>query len=175
VTSSGPRRGIRSGTADGSAASVTDEMTIVARRAALPVPGLQSCVAPGSGNRTCADCGRSLLEAEAFELDPSGYTRCRQCVLIRTRRTGPAAPAETQACETLMPPLTTWSTSPPTESGWYRWRASSSTSMECVLVDTATGRVWRWGNQNPSSLTASAGGEVAMGGEWWPHRIDEPR
>jgi len=47
--------------------------------------------------------------------------------------------------------------------------------MECVLVDIATGRVWRWGQQTASKLAASAKGEVAIGGEWWPLRIDEPR
>ena len=125
--------------------------------------------------RTCADCGRSLRKGEAFELDPTGFTRCRECVLVRTTRESRRDPPQAQLHETLMPPMTTWAATPPTESGWYRWRANRSSPMECVLLDIATGHVWRWGQQNASSLTASTRGEVAIGGEWWPHRIDEPR
>src|SRR5690349_18517637 len=37
-------------------------------------------------HRSCAECGRSLQDGELFDLDPTGYTRCRECVEIRTNR-----------------------------------------------------------------------------------------
>lgn len=60
-----------------------------------------------------------------------------------------------------------WTTGPPTEPGWYKWRLRKDVPWECVDVMRIGGRLrfWRTGYDN----------DIAMQhGEWWSVPIQEP-
>jgi hypothetical protein len=115
----------------------------------------------------CADCGRTLPFHEFLGLEKLRFARCLACKAAQTRSLAVKRSPTAEARVMLVPLGKRWTTSVPTESGWYRWRRDGKSSIECVLVDAQAARAWRCGDPTVYRLEAH-NGEPALHGEWWP-------
>lgn len=61
-----------------------------------------------------------------------------------------------------------WTTTPPTEPGWYWWRKGDYPKRPM--------QVWQFDESGPliASTRPTPVQVEGMGGEWWPARIEEP-
>jgi len=62
--------------------------------------------------------------------------------------------------------MTKWTTTPPTEPGWY-WNRRQGIEAHCTRVNWQNGELWVDGIWRLSDKRVSRF-------EWWPVRIEEP-
>ncbi len=84
-------------------------------------------------------------------------------------------------CRSLCPPwvfekettLPEWITTPPTEPGWYWWRRlHDNPRNKWRIINIRTGSWPGLACCDPMNRDLTT--PVAIGGEWWPVRIEEP-